>query len=108
MGCIHVCAFVTSAAGLALSRQNQQLDLVGGCNAIKSRGLEIWGCVRSPPPYIIVLSCERDAELVYTTVAIRSLGTMFSIAYKPSKSGLRPKTFQFRHGRSLSQSVAAV
>ena len=32
------------------SQQNQQLDLVGGCNAIKSRDLEIWGCVRSPPP----------------------------------------------------------
>jgi hypothetical protein len=33
-----------------LSQQNQQLNLVGGCNAIKSRDLKIGGRVRSPPP----------------------------------------------------------
>jgi hypothetical protein len=32
------------------SQQNQQLKLVGGCNAIKSRDLKIGGRVRSPPP----------------------------------------------------------
>jgi|ERR1700688_2159977 len=31
-------------------QQNQQLDLEGGCNAAKSRDLEVWGCFRSPPP----------------------------------------------------------
>jgi hypothetical protein len=30
---------------------------------------------------------------------------MFSATYKPSKSGLRSKTFQFTHGGSLSQEV---
>jgi hypothetical protein len=35
---------------LLLNQQNQQLDLVGGCNAINSRDLEIGGHVRSPPP----------------------------------------------------------
>jgi hypothetical protein len=32
------------------SQQNQQLNLVGGCNALKSRDLKIGGYVRSPPP----------------------------------------------------------
>jgi hypothetical protein len=35
----------------SLSQQNQQLNLVGGCNAVNSRDLEIGGHVRSPPPY---------------------------------------------------------
>jgi hypothetical protein len=38
-----------------VSQQNQQLNLVGGCNAINSRDLEIGGHVRSPPPLPKVL-----------------------------------------------------
>ena len=44
-----------------LNQQNQQLDLVGGCNAMKSRDLEIWGRVRSPPP--LPISFIRNALL---------------------------------------------
>ncbi len=37
-------------ANASFSHQNQQLKLVGGCNAIKSRDLKIGDRVRSPPP----------------------------------------------------------
>jgi len=30
--------------------RSSKSDLVGGCNVSKSRDLEMWGCVRFPPP----------------------------------------------------------
>jgi hypothetical protein len=55
-----ICAFLAvynisfpifrDSRGLPFGQQNQQLKLVGGCNAVKSRDLKIGGRVRSPPP----------------------------------------------------------
>jgi hypothetical protein len=42
------------------SQQNQQLELVGGCNAMKSRDLELWGHVRSPPPLPTIFQIGRN------------------------------------------------
>jgi hypothetical protein len=51
-GACFACRFCKQ---MVSSQQNQQLDLVGGCNTFKSRDLEIWGRVRSPPPLPKVL-----------------------------------------------------
>ena len=47
---VHSDLFDSHRPPQSFSQQNQQLNLVGGCNAIKSRDLEIRGRVRSPPP----------------------------------------------------------
>jgi hypothetical protein len=36
------------AANVALSQQNQQLDLVDGCNAIIPRDFVVWGSCSTP------------------------------------------------------------
>jgi len=41
----------SDVGSIRISQQNQQLDLVGGCNALKPRDLELWGRFRSPPPF---------------------------------------------------------
>ena len=50
---------------------------------------------------------ERRPEKAGVASSILAPGTIDSTTYKPSKRSLRSKTFQFRHGGSLSQAVFA-
>jgi hypothetical protein len=54
-----------------LNQQNQQLDSVGGCNAIKSRDLEIGVHVRSPPP-LPISSVLNHLAANFNTLSIDS------------------------------------
>ena len=46
-----------------LSQQNQQLDLLGACNDIKSQGLEIGSHVRSPPLLPIQTAPSQESTI---------------------------------------------
>jgi hypothetical protein len=65
-----------------LSQQNQQLDLEGGCNAAKSRDLEVWGCFRSPPPLPIQAFEKTSINLPPLAVYPSPLGEQWDLAAK--------------------------
>ena len=72
----------------SFSQQNQQLKLVGGCNAIKSRDLKIGGRVRSPPPppnlpmipLALVHQTVAPARCFYAIILITLCAAMISIS----------------------------